>query len=169
MPAAGMEHGINRIITVPAGVTVIPAGRGMIAPVAQMPFIVTVMEYGINRIITVPAGVPVIPAGAAAIVPKSRRKGDAVASTDFGVVLGVPVMLVGAETIVRLKTLVAGMEHGFNRIITEPAGVPVDPAGAGIIVPSSNNGVHSDDEQRAGQWSRPSGVWMFRDDSLRSG
>ena len=62
----------------------------------------------------------------------------------------------GVAVIVRLKTLAAGMEHGHHGIITIPAGVTVKPAGAGIIVPSSNNGVHSDDEQRAGRWSRPS-------------
>ena len=66
MPAAGMEHGINRIITMPADVPVIPAGAAAIVPNAVD------MEHGINRIITVPAGVPVISAGAVAIVPRIK-------------------------------------------------------------------------------------------------
>ena len=57
---------------------------------------------------------------------------------------------------------VAGMEHGIHGCMAMPAGVGVIPAGVAAIVPSSNNGVHSDDEQGAGQWSRPSGVWMLK-------
>ena len=47
IPVAGVEHGINRIITVPAGVGVMTTGAGMIVPrISRMP--VAGMEHGIH-------------------------------------------------------------------------------------------------------------------------
>ena len=72
----------------------------MIAPVAQMPFIVTVMEYGAVL------GVSVIPVGAAVIVPNV---------TDMGItmlIMSAPVIAPGVVWIAQLKMPVAGMGLG---------------------------------------------------------
>ena len=45
------------------------------------------------------------------------------------------VIPAGVAAIVRLKTLAAGMDIGIHGIITEPAGVSVNTAGRGMIVP----------------------------------
>ena len=69
---AGMEVGVNRKITVPAGVSVMVTGAAVIVPrITRM--IAAGMDIGINRGITVPAHVPVISAGAGIIVPSSNN------------------------------------------------------------------------------------------------
>ena len=108
IPVAGMEHGYMIPVKPTVGsVVVIPAGRGMIAPVAQMPFIVTVMEHGAGH------GVPVNPAGAAAIVHKIHERLAIIMETGAGKV--VIVNPAGVAAIVpRIKVMpAAGMEHGM--------------------------------------------------------
>ena len=82
-----------------------------------------------------PAGVPVIPVGAERIVPRLPVR--PVAITELGTIVAdfVTAIPAGAATIVQLKMLVAGMEHGYHGIITIPAGVTVISTGAAVIVP----------------------------------
>ena len=76
-------------------------------------------------------GVCVLPAGVEAIVHKVPVR--PVTIMESGVVHTVPAIPAGAAAIARLKILAAGMEHGINGIITEPADVPVIPVGVGVI------------------------------------
>ena len=64
---AYMDLGNNRIITVPAVVSVIPTGvAAIVRKINRMP--VMGMDLGNNRLITVPVVVTVIPTGAVVIV-----------------------------------------------------------------------------------------------------
>ena len=75
--------------------------------------------------------VPANPAGAAAIV---RKKNPNPANPPQSITNPKKPPLPKAERIIP----VAGMEHGFNRIITEPAVVPAIPVGAERIVRKTN-------------------------------
>ena len=97
------------------------------------------------------------PAGAAAIVRKSFVAGMV---SGLVIMAGSAIALrVGAVTIVRkhrvrhVTNMALGLLFPVGMIIAIAIwDIPVR------IVPHRNNGVHSDDEQRAGRWSRPSGV-----------
>ena len=83
--------------------------------------------------------VTVIPVGVAAIARKIHKRLATI--MESGVVHTVPATSAGAAAIVPriIQVIVARMEHGIKGIITVPAGVPVNSAGAGMIVRKNLN------------------------------
>ena len=128
--------------------------RVMVVSIARSQTPVVAMEHGYMIPVKPMAGSVIAnPAGADRIVPRIIP----VAGTETGP-NGMELVYVMSAGVAAIVLRITGMIVASMDRMSAAHTVCAIQVGVAVIVPSSNNGVHSDDEQRAGRLSRPSGV-----------